>query len=63
MNVFFTVKEFADILRIHPRTVLRMIKKGRIHPINVGSIERPQYSIPEEDLLRLRAESFVGDYE
>lgn len=58
MDKFFKVKEFADILRIHPQTVLSMIRKGRLHPINIGSEIKPTYLIPEDDILRLRAEGF-----
>ncbi len=62
LQKFYTVKELADILRVHPQTVLRLIKDKRLHPINVGSIKRAKYAIPEDDLLRLRAESFeTGD--
>lgn len=58
MDKFYTVKEFAEILRVHPNTVRKMIKMNRLHPINTGCISRPTYKIPEDDLLRLRAESF-----
>ena len=59
MDKFFTVKEFAEILKVHPQTILRMIKEKRLHPINLGSVKRAKYVIPEDDLLRLRAESFM----
>lgn len=58
MEKFYTVAEFAKILRIHPNTVRKMIKTGRLHPINTGSKLKPRYKIPEDDLLRLRAEAF-----
>jgi excisionase family DNA binding protein len=58
LEKFYTVKEFASLLRAHPHTVLKMIRENRLHPINIGSTIKPKYSIPEDDLLRLRAESF-----
>jgi len=35
-----------------------MIKNNRLHPINTGTKKKAKYSIPEDDLLRLRAEAF-----
>lgn len=39
-----TVKEVAEDLRVHPRTVLRWIKDG-LPAINVGSAQRPDWRI------------------
>lgn len=58
MSKFYTVKEFADLLRIHPNQVRKMIKKKRLNPINTATKKQPRYSIPEDDLLRLMSESF-----
>ena len=58
MEKFYTVKEFSKMIRCHPHTVLKMIARNRLHPINLGSQNKPKYSIPEDDLLRLRAETF-----
>ncbi len=60
MEKFYTVKEFAKILKIHPNTVRKMIRDKRLHPINAGSKLRPKYKIPDDDLLRLRAEAFIS---
>lgn len=58
LEKFYTVKKFAELLEVHPNTIRRMIKNERLHPINTGSKDKPNYKIPEDDLLRLRAESF-----
>lgn len=55
---FYTTKEFAKLLEIHPNTVRKMIKAKRLHPVNVGTAKKPKYKIPEEDLDRLMSESF-----
>ncbi|WP_319777542.1 helix-turn-helix domain-containing protein [Maridesulfovibrio sp.] len=43
----YTVREIADILRIHPRTAYRLVQEGRIRGIKVGS----QWRVPESSLL------------
>jgi excisionase family DNA binding protein len=61
MEKFYKVKEFAEILRVHPHTILKMIKEKKLHPVNVGSEKRPTYILPEDDILRLRAQGFIKD--
>ena len=58
MESFYSVKDFAKILSVHPNTVRKMIHEGRLHPINTGSDKKPTYKIPSDDLVRLMAESF-----
>jgi len=58
LEKFYSVKEFADILGVHANTVRKMIVDKRLHPINVGSAKMPTYRIPDDDILRLRAETF-----
>lgn len=58
MDKFYSVKEFAEILKVHPNKIRKMIKDKRLHPINTGSLEKPNYRIPDTDLLRLLSESF-----
>lgn len=48
--VGITVKETAENLRVHPRTVLRWIRDG-LPAFNVGSAQRPDWRI-EPDVLR-----------
>ena len=58
MEKFYTVSEFSELLRVHPNNIRKMIKEKRLHPINVGTGKKKTYSIPEDDLMRLRAEAF-----
>ena len=58
MEKFYSVRQLAEILDVHPNTVRKMIKQNRLHPINIGSEKKPTYKIPAADLLRLEAESF-----
>ena len=52
-QLFFTIKEFAEKLKIHPSTVRRAIKKGRVQAIRVGSANRPLYRIPCSEIDRI----------
>jgi excisionase family DNA binding protein len=52
-DAFFTIKEFADKLKIHPSTVRRAIKNGRISAIKVGAEKRPLYRIPCSEIDRI----------
>lgn len=61
MEKFYTVEEFAELLRVKRRKIQKMIKEKRLHPINLGTANKPRYAIPDDDLLRLRAESFQDD--
>lgn len=52
-EAFFTIKEFSEKLKIHPSTVRRAIKKGRIQAIKAGSGNRPLYRIPCSEIDRI----------
>jgi len=59
LEKFYSVKQFAIILDVHPNTVRKMIKQRRLHPINTGSEKKPNYKIPDSDLIRLSSEYFT----
>lgn len=50
---FYTVDEFAKILRVHPNTIRRMIKNGRIVPFRGGGENKWIYRIPKSELDRV----------
>jgi excisionase family DNA binding protein len=52
-NDFFSIKEFADKLHVHPNTVRRAIKKGRISAFRVGAAKKSPYRIPSAEIDRL----------
>lgn len=43
----YTVREVADLLRVHQRTAYRLITGGNIGAIKIGS----QWRVPEEALM------------
>lgn len=45
MEEFFTVKEVAGMLKVHPNTIYRAIMKGYILAIRVGDKRRSPYRI------------------
>lgn len=50
---FYTIKEFSSRLKIHPSTVRRAIKRGRIQAIKAGAGNRPLYRIPSSEIDRI----------
>lgn len=50
---FLSINDFAKILKIHPNTVRRQIKKGKINIIKFGSEKKPLYRIPKSEIERL----------
>lgn len=52
-NDFLSVKEFANKLGIHPNTVRRSIKSGRISAFKVGGGKRSIYRIAKSEVQRM----------
>lgn len=50
---FLTIKEFADHLGVHPDTIRRSIKRGRITAVRLGAGKRAIYRIPKSEINRL----------
>jgi excisionase family DNA binding protein len=50
---FFTIQEFAKIVKIHPSTVRRAIKCGKLQAVKFGASSRPLYRIPSSEINRI----------
>lgn len=50
---FYTVPEFSQKLRVHPQTIRKAIKKGRIQAMRTGVGNRTAYRIPANEVSRL----------
>ena len=50
---FFSVEEFAKKLSVHPNTIRRAIKRGKIQAIDLGTSLRPLYRIPSSEVNRM----------
>ena len=55
---FFTVQEFAKKLHVHPNTVRRAIKNGKILAFTLGAGKKPPYRIPYTEIERLMISHF-----
>ena len=50
---FLSIKEFAFLIKVHPNTVRRSIKKGRLNAFRVGEGCKAVYRIPLTEINRL----------
>lgn len=55
MTQFYTIKEFAGLLGVHPTTVRRGIAYGRIQAFRVGEGKKSTYRIFKTELERMAA--------
>lgn len=53
VNEFLSIKEFAFILKVHPNTIRRAIKSGRINGFKVGYGEKSTYRIARAEINRI----------
>ena len=54
---FLTVEEFAKRIKMHPESVRRCIKEGKIFASRPGMGKRSPYRISESELERLHLQS------
>lgn len=50
--MMYTVKEVAEILKLHFRTVERLVREGKIRSVKIGGA----YRITEEEVERIKKE-------
>lgn len=50
---YLTIDQFAEILKIHPRTVYRAIKSGRIKAFRVGYGKKSAWRISSYEIERM----------
>ena len=52
---FYTINEFAEKLSVHPNSVRKAVKSGRISAVRLSGTERAMYRISHSELGRLVA--------
>lgn len=52
-EAFCTVKQFAEMLQMHPNSILNSIKKGRLQAFRIGYGSRASYRIPLSEINRI----------
>jgi len=54
---FFTTEQVANILQVHPFTILKFIKSGKLKGIKIGRV----YRIKESDVRRFLGEDVEAE--
>lgn len=52
-TAFYTITEFAKILKVHPNTIRNGIKTGRIQAFRVGKGVKSSFRIPTSEINRM----------
>lgn len=50
---YFSIIDFAALLKLHPNTIRRAIKDNRISALRIGKGEKACYRIPESEIHRI----------
>ena len=56
---FYTIDEFAAILRVHPATLRTAIKNGNVRAYRLANNRRSPFRIPIDELERIKASSIT----
>lgn len=56
---FMTIKDFANMIKVHPNTIRNMIKSGRLNAFRVSPKEKSSYRIPRSEIHRIALEEYV----
>lgn len=52
-QAFYSIKEFAEIVRLKPKTIWKAIRAGKISAFRIGNSRRSEYRIAASEIERL----------
>lgn len=56
---FYSIDEFAKLLRVHPNTIRKAIRDGRINAFRISSAKRkPAFRISRSEISRIAEEDY-----
>ena len=58
MDKFWKISDLAKLLEVNPRTIMRLISRGEIRAVNMGTDKRAAYRIYDGELQRFMAENY-----
>lgn len=53
MEEYMSIKEFAAMMKMHPNSIRRSIKNGKLQAVRVGFGGHPAYRIPKSEISRI----------
>jgi excisionase family DNA binding protein len=59
LDEFYTTKELGSILKVTSRTIINMIKSGKIRAVIVGGSKRTTFRIYKKELDRFMAVNYA----
>jgi len=63
-KAFYSIKEFAEIVSLKPKTIWKAIRAGKISAFRIGNSRRSEYRIAASEIERLaevNLEAIVND--
>jgi len=60
MDIFYTTREVAKMLKVNHRTITKLIYQGKIRAVNVGSDKKPMWRIYDGELQKFMADNYMA---
>ena len=55
---FLSIYELAETLKVHPNTIYKAVRSGRIHAFRVSEGKKAAWRIPKTEITRLATDEF-----